>query len=122
MGIGLATVALPGASAISIIIFEVTLNATSIFNHGNVRLPDQIDQRLCLLLVTPGMHRVHHFIVRRETDSNVSLSVPWWDGLFSTCISQPTGEHTGMVIGIEQFRNPNELRLERLLIQPFKDF
>lgn len=120
MGIKLVAVILLGAPAVSVIIFEVLLNAISMFNHGNVRMPERLDRRLRLLLVTPDMHRVHHSIVRRETDSNFGFSVPWWDRLFGTYIDQPTGGHRNMVIGIEQFRDPNDLRLSRMLLQPFK--
>lgn len=121
MGIKLVVVTLLGAPAVSVIIFEVILNATSMFNHGNVRLPERLDRRLRLLLITPDMHRVHHSIIRRETDSNFGFSVPWWDRLFGTYIDQPTGGHLRMVIGIEQFRDPNDLRLGRMLLQPFKN-
>ncbi|MEP4545660.1 MAG: sterol desaturase family protein [Saccharospirillum sp.] len=121
MGIKLVVVTLLGAPAASVVLFEVILNATSMFNHGNVRMPDRLDRWLRLLLVTPDMHRVHHSVVRRETDSNFGFSVPWWDRLFGTYIDQPTGGHDDMVIGIEQFRNPSDLRLGRMLVQPFKD-
>lgn len=121
MGIKLVVVMLLGASAVAVLIFEVMLNATSMFNHGNVHLPASVDRRLRLLLVTPDMHRVHHSIVRRETDSNFGFNVPWWDRLFGTYIDQPTGGHLKMVIGIEQFRDANDLRLGRMLLQPFKN-
>ncbi len=121
MGIKLLAVTLLGAPAVSVIIFEVILNATSMFNHGNVHLSERLDRRLRLLLVTPDMHRVHHSIVRRETDSNFGFSVPWWDRLFGTYIDQPTGGHDTMVIGIEQFRRPSDLQLGRMLLQPFKN-
>lgn len=121
MGIKLIAVMLLGAPAVSVIIFEVILNATSMFNHGNVNLPASVDRWLRFLLVTPDMHRVHHSIVRRETDSNFGFNIPWWDRLFGTYIDQPTGGHLKMVIGIEQFRDSNDLRLGRMLLQPFKN-
>jgi sterol desaturase/sphingolipid hydroxylase (fatty acid hydroxylase superfamily) len=97
----------------------VLLNATSMFNHGNVRLPVRIDRWLRLFVVTPDMHRVHHSIVRQETDSNFGFNLPWWDRLFATYRDQPEAGHLGMTIGIEQFRDPRELRLLRMLRQPF---
>lgn len=121
MGIKLIAVMLLGAPAVSVLIFEVILNATSMFNHGNVNLPASVDRRLRFLLVTPDMHRVHHSIVRRETDSNFGFNVPWWDRLFGTYIDQPTAGHLKMVIGIEQFRDSSDLRLGRMLLQPFKN-
>ena len=119
MGIKVAVVTLLGAPALAVLIFEVVLNATSMFNHGNVRLPVRFDRWLRLLVVTPDMHRVHHSIVRRETDSNFGFNLPWWDRLFGTYRDQPAAGHLGMTIGIEDFRHPRYLRLDRMLIQPF---
>lgn len=119
MGIKLAVVALLGAPALAVLIFEVLLNATSMFNHGNIRLPTWLDRRLRLLVVTPDMHRVHHSIVRRETDSNFGFSVSWWDWLFGTYRDQPAAGHLNMTIGIEEFRKSRDLRLDRMLFQPF---
>ncbi|KAA0013863.1 sterol desaturase family protein [Billgrantia pellis] len=118
MGIKIAVVMLLGAPAVAVLIFEVLLNATSMFNHGNVRLSERVDRRLRLLVVTPDMHRVHHSIVHRETDSNFGFNLPWWDRLFGTYRDQPGAGHHGMTLGIEAFREPRELRLHRMLIQP----
>ncbi|TLF52516.1 sterol desaturase family protein [Halomonas urmiana] len=119
MGIKLAVVALLGAPALAVLIFEVLLNATSMFNHGNVRLPARLDRWLRLAVVTPDMHRVHHSIVRQETDSNFGFNLPWWDRLFGTYRDQPAAGHLGMTIGIEDFREAHDLRLDRMLLQPF---
>ena len=88
------------------LVFEVLLNATSMFNHGNVRLPERLDRVLRWIVVTPEMHRVHHSIVRRETDSNFGFNLPWWDRLFGTYRAQPEAGHEGMTIGIDHFREP----------------
>jgi len=119
MGIKLAVVAALGAPALAVLIFEVVLNATAMFNHGNVGLSAKADRRLRLLLVTPDMHRVHHSIIRRETDSNFGFNLPWWDRLFGTYVDQPAAGHMGMTIGLEDFRDSRNLRLDRMLIQPF---
>jgi sterol desaturase/sphingolipid hydroxylase (fatty acid hydroxylase superfamily) len=119
MSIKLAVVTLLGAPALAVLTFEILLNATSLFNHGNVRLPAALDRRLRLLVVTPDMHRVHHSIVRRETDSNFGFNLPWWDRLFGTYRDQPAAGHLGMTIGIEEFRESRDLRLDRMLLQPF---
>jgi sterol desaturase/sphingolipid hydroxylase (fatty acid hydroxylase superfamily) len=121
MVIKLGIVAALGAPAAAVVIFEVLLNATSMFNHGNVRIPTQIDRALRWLLVTPDMHRVHHSVVPRETNSNFGFNLPWWDRLFGTYRAQPAAGHERMTIGIEQFRDPRELRLDRMLMQPFRD-
>lgn len=120
MAIKMAVVVLIGAPALAVVVFEVLLNATSLFNHGNVRLPQRVDRWLRLLLVTPDMHRVHHSAIQRETDSNFGFSVPWWDRLFGTYRAQPEKGHLGMTIGIENFRTEHDLRLDRMLIQPFR--
>jgi sterol desaturase/sphingolipid hydroxylase (fatty acid hydroxylase superfamily) len=117
----LAAVTALGAPPAAVLVFEVLLNATSMFNHGNVSLPERIDSVLRWLVVTPEMHRVHHSIIRRETDSNFGFNVPWWDVLFGTYRAQPEAGHLGMTIGITLFREPRELRLDRLLIQPFRN-
>jgi sterol desaturase/sphingolipid hydroxylase (fatty acid hydroxylase superfamily) len=119
MGIKIVVVVLLGAPALAVIIFEVLLNATSLFNHGNVRFPARVDRWLRLFVVTPDMHRVHHSIVRRETDSNFGFNLPWWDRLFRTYRDQPAQGHIGMTIGIEVFREPRDLRLASMLLQPF---
>jgi sterol desaturase/sphingolipid hydroxylase (fatty acid hydroxylase superfamily) len=99
----------------------VLLNATSMFNHCNVRIPSGLDRWLRLVLVTPDMHRVHHSIDRRERDSNFGFNVPWWDRLFGTYRAQPALGHVGMTLGIDRFRTPRELWLDRLLLQPLRD-
>ena len=121
MVIKLGVVAALGAPAAAVLIFEVLLNATSMFNHGNVRIPMQLDRALRCVLVTPDMHRVHHSVAPRETNSNFGFNLPWWDRLFGTYRAQPAAGHEGMTIGIEQFREPRELRLDRMLTQPFRD-
>ena len=121
MVIKLGVVVALGAPAVAVLIFEVLLNATSMFNHGNVRIPMQLDRALRCVLVTPDMHRVHHSVAPRETNSNFGFNLPWWDRLFGTYRAQPAAGHEGMTIGIEQFREPRELRLDRMLTQPFRD-
>ena len=121
MGIKLTVTAALGAPAVAVPIFEVLLNVTSMFNHANVRLPPRLDRVLRSVLVTPEMHRVHHSILPRETNSNFAFNLAWWDRLFGTYRAEPAAGHEGMTIGIEQFRDPRELRLDRMLLQPFRN-
>jgi sterol desaturase/sphingolipid hydroxylase (fatty acid hydroxylase superfamily) len=118
--IKLAAVAALGAPAAAVLIFEVVLNATAMFNHSNVRLPLGLDRWLRLVVVTPDMHRVHHSIVPEETDSNYGFNLPWWDRLFRTYRDQPRAGHDGMTIGLAIFRDPREEYLHKMLLQPFK--
>src|SRR5262245_16827928 len=120
MLIKFAVVAALGAPPLSVLIFEVLLNATSMFNHANVRIPAGIDRVLRWLVVTPDMHRVHHSILARETNSNFGFNLPWWDRVFGTYTAQHTAGHEAMTIGIEQFRDPRELRLDRMVLQPLR--
>ena len=110
-----------GAPPLAVMIFEVTLNATAMFNHGNIRLFAGLDRLLRWVVVTPDMHRVHHSILWRETNSNFGFNLPWWDRLFGTYLAQPAAGHDKMTIGIAQFRDPTELRLDRMLLQPFRE-
>ena len=119
MGIKMIIVSLVGISAAGVLLFEVLLNATSLFNHGNVRLAGNIDGVLRLLVVTPEMHRVHHSVIIRETNSNFGFNLPWWDRLFGTYKDQPVAGHVGMTIGLSQFRDSKRLTLPWLLALPF---
>jgi sterol desaturase/sphingolipid hydroxylase (fatty acid hydroxylase superfamily) len=120
-GIKLGVVAALGPPAVSVLIFEIALNATSMFNHSNIALPLWLDRLLRWIVVTPDMHRVHHSILVRETNSNFGFNLPWWDRLFGTYRDQPKAGHEAMTIGIEQFREPGEQRLDRMLTQPFRE-
>ena len=103
------------------VIFEVLLNATAMFNHGNVGLPAGLDRMLRWLVVTPDMHRVHHSIEDDETNSNFGFNLPWWDRLFGTYRDQPRHGHEGMTIGIRHYRDPRLVcLLSGLLVLPFK--
>ncbi len=120
MGIKLAVVAALGPPAVAVLIFEVLLNATSMFNHSNVDIPRPVDRVLRWIVVTPDMHRVHHSIAPHETNSNFGFNLPWWDRLMGTYRAQPEKGHDGMTIGIEQFRTRRDLWLDRMLIQPLR--
>jgi sterol desaturase/sphingolipid hydroxylase (fatty acid hydroxylase superfamily) len=105
----------------AVLVFEVLLNATSMFNHGNVRISAAIEPVLRWLLVTPDMHRVHHSIEREETNSNFGFSLSLWDRLFGTYRAQPRAGHQAMTIGIPDFRDPGECAtLAGMLAIPFR--
>lgn len=120
MGIKLAVIAALGPPAIAVLLFEVVLNATALFNHANIDLPRPVDRALRLFVVTPDMHRVHHSSDPRETNSNYGFNLPWWDRLLGTYRAEPARGHEGMEIGIEQFRTRRDLWLDRMLIQPLR--
>ncbi|NJR63513.1 MAG: sterol desaturase family protein [Cyanobacteria bacterium CRU_2_1] len=120
MGIKIAAILLLGAPAVAVLIFEILLNATAMFNHGNVSLPPLLDRRLRWVVVTPDMHRVHHSVIPRETNSNYGFNLPWWDYLFGTYRDRPSMGYQGMTIGLSEYQKT--LRVEKLhwmLLLPF---
>ncbi len=118
IGIKLGAVAILGAPLLGVLLFEILLNASSLFNHGNVRMPERLDRVARWLVVTPDMHRTHHSAVPSETNSNFGFNLPWWDRLFGTYRAAPAAGHEAMRLGLEQFRDPRDLRLDRMLLQP----
>jgi sterol desaturase/sphingolipid hydroxylase (fatty acid hydroxylase superfamily) len=121
VGIKCAAVAAIGAPVVAVLAFELALNATSMLNHANIRITPAIDRWLRWLVVTPDMHRVHHSAIFNETASNFGFNLPWWDRLLGTYTAQPAGGHEGMTIGVDAFRTADDMRIERLLIQPLLD-
>ncbi len=119
MGIKLAFVVLIGAPAEAVVVFEVLLNATAMFNHSNVQISKKIDYLLRWIIVTPDMHLIHHSVEINETNSNFGFNLPWWDRLFGTYISEPKNGSLGMTIGLDQFRDPTRLSLFKILLLPF---
>jgi sterol desaturase/sphingolipid hydroxylase (fatty acid hydroxylase superfamily) len=120
MLIKFAVIILLGPPVLAVIIFEILLNATAMFNHSNVRLNTTLDKYLRLLVVTPDMHRVHHSVEEDETNSNFGFSLPWWDRLFGTYREQPRKGHQYMTIGIHDFNRPRQVTwLHSMLILPF---
>jgi sterol desaturase/sphingolipid hydroxylase (fatty acid hydroxylase superfamily) len=121
MLIKFATITVLGPPVLAVVIFEVLLNATAMFNHGNIRLPAALDRVLRWFVVTPDMHRVHHSVEDDETNSNFGFNLPWWDRLFGTYRAQPRAGHDAIVIGIHGRTDPREVaRLDGMLLMPFK--
>ena len=121
MLIKFATITVLGPPVVAVVIFEVLLNATAMFNHGNIRLAGGIDRVLRRFVVTPDMHRIHHSVEDDETNSNFGFNLPWWDRLFGTYRNQPRAGHEGMRIGIHGYNDPREVdRLDGMLLLPFK--
>lgn len=108
-----------GAPALAVFVFEVLLNATSMFNHSNVDLPRSVDLWLRWLVVTPDMHRVHHSVEINESNSNFGFNLPWWDRLLGTYRAQPAAGHEGMKLGVEQLQQTEPAGLMSLLALPF---
>ncbi|MGD8742577.1 MAG: sterol desaturase family protein [Granulosicoccaceae bacterium] len=121
MLIKFATIVVLGPPVVAVVIFEVVLNATAMFNHGNVRLPLGLDRVLRWVVVTPDMHRVHHSVEDDEANSNFGFNLPWWDRLFGTYRDQPRAGHVGMTIGIHKHRDPKQVSwFPGMLLLPFR--
>ena len=121
MLIKFATIIVLGPPVMAVLSFEVLLNATSMFNHGNIRLPAALDRVLRWFVVTPDMHRVHHSVEADETNSNFGFNLPWWDRLFGTYRAQPRSGHDGLTIGLCGRADPREVaRLPGMLLMPFR--
>jgi sterol desaturase/sphingolipid hydroxylase (fatty acid hydroxylase superfamily) len=119
MCIKIGAVIVIGPPVMAVILFEILLNGTSMFNHGNIRMPLHVDRMLRLVVVTPDMHRVHHSVIIKETNSNFGFNFPWWDRIFGTYRDQPAAGHDKMTIGLSQFRDEKKLTLPWLLALPF---
>ncbi|MDA8363111.1 MAG: sterol desaturase family protein [Gammaproteobacteria bacterium] len=120
MLIKFAVIAVIGAPAVAVVIFEVVLNATAMFNHGNLRLPIALDRALRLFIVTPDMHRVHHSVEDREANSNFGFNLSLWDRLLGTYMAQPDAGHEAMTLGIRDYRAPRLVNdLPGMLVLPF---
>lgn len=119
--IKLGAVLVIGPAPIAVVLFEVVLNATSMFNHSNVRIPAWLDRALRWIVVTPDMHRIHHSVIRRETNSNFGFNLPWWDYLMGTYRPRPKRGHTGMTIGVDSIRDERQAdRLPAMLLLPLR--
>ncbi len=118
LAIKVAAIVLLGAVPWVVVAFEAILNASSIFNHGNVALPERTDRWLRWFIVTPDMHRIHHSTREVETNSNFGFSLSWWDRLCGTYRAAPSVGHVGMDLGLSEF--PTPLHLGQLLLLPFQ--
>ena len=108
-----------GPPAVAVLIAELVLNGTSMFNHSNIRLPSKLDAALRHFIVTPDMHRIHHSVEADENSRNFGFNFPWWDKLFNTYKDQPNKEHAAIKIGIRGYQEQDSIGLLSLLAQPF---
>lgn len=117
----MAAVLALGAPVMAILIFEILLNATSIFNHSNIKLPVKVDRLLRTLIVTQAMHRIHHSQVVSETDSNFGFNLSIWDKMFGSYIQDAKEGDDGIKLGLKEYSSPQtNTSLKALLLMPFK--
>jgi len=113
----MAVVCLLGAPALAVIIFEILLNACAVFNHANVRVPLWFERPLRQVMVTPALHRIHHSVIERETNTNYGFSVIWWDKIFGSYTDQPQGKLT---LGLNEYQTDAPSGLWWSLTAPFR--
>ena len=119
MLIKFTVIAVTGAPAVAVLLFEVLLNAGAMFNHANFRIPAGVDRILRALIVTPDMHRVHHSVIPAETNANFGFNLSCWDRIFSTYTAQPQAGHDQMTIGLPEFQSGESQRIDKMLMQPW---
>jgi sterol desaturase/sphingolipid hydroxylase (fatty acid hydroxylase superfamily) len=116
----MAAVLLLGAPVLAILIFEVLLNATSLFNHSNIKLPIKLEKLLRVLIVTQAMHRIHHSQVVAETNSNFGFNLSIWDKLFGSYVEDAKNGDDGIKLGLKEYSSPQtNTSLKALLLMPF---
>ena len=113
-------IVLLGAPAFAVIAFEIILNGSAMFNHGNIKIPSVMDRVLRWIIVTPDMHRIHHSIDPKEHNMNYGFFLSVWDRIFGSYLDQPGQPQTTMPIGLEIFNQGSEARVDRLITQPFR--
>lgn len=113
------TIAALGVPVLAVVVFEVVLNAASMFSHSNIKIPLAIEKIVRWFIVTPDMHRIHHSVRENETNSNFGFFISVWDRLFGTYLSEPREGHTNMLIGLHDFREPKWQNLRWLIYLPF---
>lgn len=119
LGIKLLGIALLGADAVAVLVFEIILNACAMFNHANVWVSPKIDAVLRKFIVTPDMHRIHHSIDPKEFNSNFGFNISLWDRVFNTYTQEPKHGHLEMQIGQNVKITNRDLWLDRLLLWVF---
>ncbi len=121
MALKILLVLIIGPAAAAVIVFEIVLNGTAMFNHANIRLPTSVDRILRTVLVTPDMHRVHHSVLEAETNSNYGFNLSLWDRLFGTYRPQPSAGHDGMTIGLAPYQGAQPANFVWSLALPFQN-
>lgn len=108
-----------GAPLAVALAYEIVLGSMALFTHANLRLPLWLDRALRYVIVTPDMHRVHHSVVRAETDSNFGNALSIWDRLFRTYRQEPDGGQDGFILGLEDWQDERPAQLGIAARMPF---
>ena len=107
-----------GLDPITFLCYEFVFQASTFFQHSNIKLPIRIERWLNKVIVTPRMHGIHHSNYRDETNSNYSVVFSFWDKLHRTIqLNVPQQSVTIGVPGYEQVQDNN---FKNLMLMPFK--
>ncbi|WP_372742731.1 sterol desaturase family protein [Neptunomonas sp.] len=109
-----------GIPPVSIILCSLFAQVVSLISHANIKIAESVDTPIRKVFVTPAMHRIHHSAWQPETDSNYGVLFSFWDRWFGTYVDKPLAGYEGMKLGLDGFRSPRDLWLDKLLLQPFR--
>ncbi|MDU0354620.1 sterol desaturase family protein [Paraglaciecola aquimarina] len=110
-----------GVPVLAILIFEIVLNASAIFNHSNITLPNWLEKPLRKVIVTQAMHRIHHSQVVTETDSNFGFCLSTWDRLFGSYTHEAKAGDHGLTLGLQEYsKESDNTGIGTLLLMPFR--
>ncbi|MCU1244988.1 MAG: fatty acid hydroxylase [Acidobacteria bacterium] len=114
----MAQVRLLGIDRGTLSAWQLLMMVSIFFHHSNIRLSPGKERLLVKFLVTPRMHGIHHSDYLRETDSNWSSLLSWWDYLHDTMrLDIPQQEIT---IGVPAYQDPASVTLPRLIVLPLR--
>jgi len=106
----------------AVLIFDVLLNASAMFNHTNARLPSRMELLIQHLVITPDMHRIHHSRVSEETNSNYGFFLSIWDAMFRSKREKALQGDENLSIGFPGTKTYQPESLIDILVMPFKTF
>jgi len=81
-----------GISLSAVLVHSLLFFPIIVFHHSNLKISEQWDLFFRRFIVTPRMHRIHHSIIKSETNSNYSSVLPYWDKLFRSYVKKPSKE------------------------------
>lgn len=118
--IKMASVVILGIPLLGVVLSEILLNFSAMFNHANFDFSPRIDRFIRAFIVTPGMHRIHHSALTSETNSNFGFCISLWDQLLNTRVQASIRDPKTMRLGLEEFRTFEDQGVVPLLKQPFR--
>lgn len=110
----LAVVAVLGAPVLGVLVFEAVFALANLLEHGDIRLPRDVERRIEGVVVTPALHRFHHSRAGLERDHNFATVFSFWDRLLGTYRRTSSAER--IEVGVCDV--PRDLGLGAVLLLP----